>query len=86
MAVLILALWPPCIASAECGRPGGGLSIRSRIEVYWEARSSALLRHTAGSLGAGAVHRRGVIERVLLLTGILLSSFAVLSGKSSTMA
>ena len=65
---------------------GRVLSIRPRIETHYQAKSSALLSHTAGSLGAVAVHKRGVKERVLLLTGVLLPSFAVLSGKSSIVA
>ena len=39
-----------------------------------------LLGSAAGSLQAGVVRRRGIVERVLLLSGMLLPCFVVLSG------
>ena len=50
-----------------------------RIKACWEAKRSALLRYAAGSLEAGVVYRRAFVERMLLLTAMLLLSFVVLS-------
>ena len=57
-----------------------------RNPVCWKAKSSALLRYVAESLEAGIVHRRGIVERLLLLSGMPLPCFVVLSVISSTVA
>ena len=54
-----------------------------------EAKKGALLRHIAGSLEVGAVHRRGLVGTVLLLSSMLLACMvlsAVVSVLSSTVA
>ena len=47
--------------------------------ICWQARSSVLLRYAAKSPEDRAVYKRGIFERVLLLSDILLSCFVVLS-------
>ena len=46
--------------------------------ICWQARSSVLLRHAAESPEDRVVHRREIVERVLLLSGILLPCFVML--------
>ena len=47
--------------------------------ICWQTRSNALLRHAAESSEDRAMCRRGIVERVLWLSDILLPCFVVLS-------